>query len=94
MVAIFSLDVRLGQIGGLLQRRKIGLVISLVMDPLPEVLLLPTLMMIKSVGTNGEEHVSPQQASLAPLLPKLAPILLVLVGGLGCTLAVVENPHG
>ena len=79
---------------GLLQRSKIGSVISLKMDPLPEVLPLPTLMMIKSVGTNGEEHVSPPQAALAPLLPKLVPILLVSVGGLGCTLVVVENPHG
>ncbi len=60
MAAIFLLDVRLGQIGGLLQRRKIGLVISLEMDPLPEVLPFPTLMMIKSSGTNGEEHVSLQ----------------------------------
>ncbi len=55
MAAIFLLDVRLAQIGGLLQRRKIGLVISLEIDPLPEVLPLPTLMMIKSVETNGEE---------------------------------------
>jgi hypothetical protein len=48
----------------------------------------------KFVETNGEEDVLPQQAALAPLLPKLAPILLVLAGGLGCTLAVVKNPHG
>ena len=94
MTAIFLLDVRLGQIGGLLQRRKIGLVISLDMDPQSEVLLLPTLMMIKSVRTNGEEHVLLQQATLASLLPKSAPILLVLAGGPGCTLAVVENPRG
>ena len=88
------LDVRPGQIGGLLQRRKIGLVISLEMDPQPEVLPLPTLMMIKSVRTNGEEHVLPQQVALAPLLLKSAPILLVSVVGPGCTLAVVENPCG
>jgi hypothetical protein len=93
MAAIFFLDVRLGQNGGLLQRRTISLVISLEMDPLPEVLPLTTLMMIKSVGTNGEEHVSPPQAALAPLLPRSAPILLVLVDGLGCTLVVVENPR-
>jgi hypothetical protein len=79
---------------GLLQRSKIGSVISLKMDSLPEVLPLPTLMMIKSVGTNGEEHVLPQQAALAPLLAKSVPILLILVGGLGCMLAVVENSHG
>jgi hypothetical protein len=94
MAVIFLLDVRLGQIGGLLQRRKISSVISLEMDPQPEVLLLPTLMMIKSVVTNGEEHVLLQQATLAPLLLRSAPILLALVGGLGCTLAVVENPRG
>ena len=93
MAAIFFLDVRLEQNGGLLQRRTISLVISLAMDPLPEVLPLTTLMMIKSVGTNREEHVSPPQAALAPLLPRSTPILLVLVDGLGCTLVVVENPH-
>ena len=51
-------------------------------------------MMIKSVVTNGEEHVLLQQAELAPFLLKLAPMLLALVGGLGCTLAVEEDPRG
>ncbi len=88
------MDVRLRQIGGSLQRRKIGLVISLAMDPQPEALLPPTLMMIKSVVTNGEEHVLLQQAASAPLLLKSAPILLDSVGGPGCTLEVEEDPHG
>ncbi len=87
------LDVRLGQIDGLLQRRKIVSVISLEINPRPEVLLLPTLMMIKSIATNREEPVLLQQAALAPLLLKSAPILLALVGGLGCTLAVVGYPR-
>ena len=94
MAATFLLDVRLGRIGGLSQRRKIGSLISLEMDPRLEVLLHPTPMKIKSVVTNGEEHVLLQQAALAPLLLKSAPILLASVGGLGCTLAVEEDPCG
>jgi hypothetical protein len=93
MAAIFLLDVRLGQIGGSLQRRKIGLVISLAMDPRPEVLLPPTLMMIKSVATNGEEHVLLQQAASVPSLLKLVPILLNSAGGPECTLVVEEDPR-
>ena len=94
MAAIFLLDVRLGQIGSLLQRRKISSVISLAMDPQPEALLPPTLMMIKSVVTNGEEHVLLQQAASAPLLLKSALILLDLVSSPGCTLVVEEDPRG
>ena len=94
MAAIFLLDVRLGQIGGSLQRRKMVLAISLAMDPRPEALLPPTLMIIKSVVTNGEEHVLPQQAASVPLLLKSAPTLLDSVSGPGCTLVVEGDPHG
>ena len=51
-------------------------------------------MKTKSVGTKGEEDVLPPRAALAPLLPKLELILLILGSDLGCTLAVVEKPHG
>ena len=93
MAATFLLDVKLGRIGGLSRRRKIGSPISLEMDPRQEALLHPTPMMIKSVVTNGEEHVLLQQAALAPLLLKSAPIPLASVGGLGCTLGMGENPR-
>jgi len=53
-----------------------------------------TPMMIKTVVTNGEERVLLQQAALAPLSLKSAPILLASVGGLGCTLEVGGNPRG
>ena len=94
MAATFLLDARLGRIGGLSQKRKIGSLISLEMDPRLEVLLHPTPMMIKTVVTNGEERVLLQQAALAPLSLKSAPILLASVGGLGCTLEVGGNPLG
>ena len=94
MAATFLLDARLGRIGGLSQKRKIGSLISLEMDPRLEVLLHLTPMMIKTVVTNGEERVSLQQAALAPLSLKSAPILLASVGGLGCTLEVGGNPRG
>ena len=48
----------------------------------------------KSVVTNGEEHVLPQQAASVPLLLKSAPILLDSVGGPGCTLVTEGDPHG
>ncbi len=84
MAAIFLLDVRLGQIGGSLQRRKMVLAISLAMDP----------QLIKSVVTNGEEYVLLQQVASVPLLLKSAPILLDSVGGPGCTLVVEGDPRG
>ncbi len=94
MATTFLLDARLGRISGLSQKRKIGLLISLEMDPRLEELLHPTPMMTKTVVTNGEERVLLQQAALAPLSLKSAPILLASVGGLGCTLEVGGNPLG